>query len=179
MKHFRTSKIVLSSMAAGAILVGGLAPAHTAMSLAGPQAPLASSIAPTQLTLNGTAVPMTAPPTITSAARDSVTGKALSAYECDSGDVCFWTGKNGTGSRCAWPAADSSWSSGSIRCSWADDKPVKSVWNRGTDRRFTGVAYYARSNYKDRKGCTTRGDRGNLAGTYELQSHRWITTSCG
>ncbi|MGW0563024.1 peptidase inhibitor family I36 protein [Streptomyces sp. NPDC003016] len=97
---------------------------------------------------------------------------------CASGNVCFYTGTSGTGSKCSWSVADEDWTQGSIRCSWSQTHHVKSVWNRGTSSA-SGVAYYQWANYNTRKGCTPQGARGNLAGTYMLKSHRWISGSCG
>lgn len=115
----------------------------------------------------------------TAVAWDAVTGEALAAWDCDEGDICFWDGFDGTGSRCNWSGNDYNWQDGNIICSWADNRPVKSVYNRGQSSTYTGVAYYHNSGYNDRAGCTKRGHKGDLAGTYEVWSHRWITTSCG
>ena len=101
------------------------------------------------------------------------------AWECASGNVCFWTGYNGTGKRCAWSVADPDWQSGNIKCSWAATTNVRSVWNRGTSSSYTGVAYYRNTDYNGRIGCTRQGQRGNLAGTYKVRSHRWIDGNCG
>lgn len=110
---------------------------------------------------------------------DDQSGASLLAWECSSGNVCFWTGSGGTGSRCMWSVADPNWVTGAIKCSWAATSYVRSVMNRGTSSSFTGVAYYLTIDYDNRIGCTKQGNSGNLAGTYELRSHRWITTSCG
>ncbi|NGO69275.1 hypothetical protein [Streptomyces boncukensis] len=53
------------------------------------------------------------------------------------------------------------------------------MWNRGQSSRFTGVAYYKKTSYRDQVGCTRQGKRGYLQGTYKVASHRWITSSCG
>ncbi|MFE9093398.1 peptidase inhibitor family I36 protein [Streptomyces sp. NPDC007264] len=98
---------------------------------------------------------------------------------CAEGTVCFYTGSDGTGSKCAWTEADPDWTQGLIKCSWSQTTNVKSVWNRGTDSSLTGVAYYQWANYNTRKGCTPQGTRGNLAGTYMLKSHRWVDGACG
>ncbi|WP_234325728.1 peptidase inhibitor family I36 protein [Streptomyces sp. NRRL S-146] len=98
--------------------------------------------------------------------------------DCASGHICFWTGANFTGSKCAWDVADPDWQSGAVRCSWAATTNVKSVWNAGTSSS-TGVAYYRGANYSDRVGCTRQQHGGNLAGTYKVRSHRWISGSCG
>lgn len=110
---------------------------------------------------------------------DATTGAELQAWSCSTGNVCFWTGPDGTGSRCMWDIADPNWTTGSYRCSWATSQNVKSVWNRGTSTQFSGVAYYLQTEYRSRVGCTRRGQSGNLAGTYNVLSHRWITGSCG
>jgi hypothetical protein len=115
----------------------------------------------------------------TALTRDAETGAALAAWDCDLGDVCFYTGFGGTGSRCAWDVADPDWTSGSIRCSWATTTPVKSVYNRGTDSRFTGVVFYRNTGYNNRIGCTRQGQKGDLAGTYQVRSHQWTTGNCG
>ncbi|MEV5463624.1 peptidase inhibitor family I36 protein, partial [Streptomyces cellulosae] len=44
---------------------------------------------------------------------------APAAVDCASGHICFWTGANFTGSKCAWDVADPDWQSGAVRCSWA------------------------------------------------------------
>jgi hypothetical protein len=129
--------------------------------------------------LLGSLLPIAASAKSAPAAVDAVSGAALAQWECSAGNVCFWNGFNGTGSRCMWDIADPDWASGSIRCSWALTSNVKSVWNRGTDSRFTGVVYYRYTNYNDRIGCTRQGQGGNLAGTYKLRSHQWTTGNCG
>jgi hypothetical protein len=60
-------------------------------------------------------------------------------------------------------------------------EPVRSVYNNSgrTDRPYTGVVYYRRDNHRSRAGCTRNWERGNLAGTYMVRSHRWTTGNCG
>ncbi|WP_433531790.1 peptidase inhibitor family I36 protein [Micromonospora sp. CA-263727] len=103
----------------------------------------------------------------------------LLAWECPSGNVCFWSGSNGTGSRCIWNGDDPDWRSGSAICSWSATSPVRSVFNNGRDPAFSGVAYYLNTNYGSRVGCTPQGARGNLTGTYSPRSHQWVKGSCG
>lgn len=55
--------------------------------------------------------------------------------DCPTGNVCFWTGDNGTGSRCTWSVDDPDWQGGSIRCSWAATTPAQSVYNHGNSGR--------------------------------------------
>ncbi|ANZ41229.1 hypothetical protein BBK82_39930 [Lentzea guizhouensis] len=112
------------------------------------------------------------------AAFDDQTGEALAAWDCNTGNVCFWTGFGGTGSRCAWNIADDDWTAGTHKCSWATTKNVKSVYNAGTSSA-TGVAYFKNTGHNTRVGCTKQGKKGDLAGTYQLRSHKWISTSCG
>jgi Peptidase inhibitor family I36 len=110
---------------------------------------------------------------------DDQTGIIIQAWSCNTGNVCFYTGPDGTGSRCMWSVADSDWATGTDVCSWALTTNVKSIWNRGTSSSYTGVAYYKQTGYTDRVGCTRQGASGNLAGTYKVRSHRWISGSCG
>ncbi|WP_089154304.1 peptidase inhibitor family I36 protein [Micromonospora sp. NBS 11-29] len=98
---------------------------------------------------------------------------------CDPGNVCFYTGWNGTGSKCSWSDADPDWANGNIQCSWALTSNVLSVWNNGQSTAYQGVVYYYSNNYNDRAGCTRRWNRGNLQGTYKLRSHQWTTGYCG
>ncbi len=104
---------------------------------------------------------------------------AVAAWDCPSGHVCFYTGTNGTGSRCIWDIKDPDTRSGSMRCSWmARGEAARSVYNNGTSHDFTGVAYYLQTSYVNRVGCTRQGQRGNLTGTYYPRSLQWINTSC-
>jgi hypothetical protein len=96
------------------------------------------------------------------------------AYSCPSGDICFYSGDDGTGDRCNWDANDADWRNGTTRCSWSADKNVRSVYNNGTSGM--AVVYYSGANYETRKGCTTKGKKGNLAGTYKLRSHKWVSS---
>lgn len=96
------------------------------------------------------------------------------AYSCPSGSVCFYSGDNGSGSRCVWSGNDNDWRNGDIQCSWAADKNVRSIYNNGTSGMV--VIYYSGANYQTRKGCTTKGTKGNLAGTYKLRSHKWANS---
>ncbi|SER21394.1 peptidase inhibitor family I36 protein [Actinokineospora terrae] len=107
-----------------------------------------------------------------------VAAAAPVAWECNTGNICFYTGPDGTGSRCMWDVADPDWATGGTVCSWALTTNVKSVWNRGTSSA-SGVAYYRNVDYVNRAGCTRQGQSGNLAGTYKLRSHKWISGSCG
>ncbi|MCH0564138.1 MULTISPECIES: peptidase inhibitor family I36 protein [unclassified Streptomyces] len=125
------------------------------------------------LAVSAAAATALAVPTSASAAPDTAT-----SVDCASGDVCFWTGFNFTGKRCAWSVADPDWQNGAIRCSWAATENVKSVWNAGTGN-YSGVAYYTGANYSNRIGCTRQQQGGNLAGTYKVRSHKWISGSCG
>ena len=92
---------------------------------------------------------------------------------CPPGDICFYTGFNGSGSMCNWDVDDPDWTSGNITCSWSQTKHVKSVFNNGYPDQYQDVAYFLASG--QRIGCTKRGVKGNLAGTYHVKSHKWIT----
>lgn len=100
--------------------------------------------------------------------------QAASYADCTSGNICFYTGDNGTGKMCKWDGNDNDWRNGSIQCSWAADNNVRSVYNNGTSGM--SVVYYSGANYETRKGCTKSGVKGNLAGTYKLRSHKWVSS---
>lgn len=124
------------------------------------------------------AAPGESPDTGKIVAWDDSTGAGLQAWECESEHVCFWNGFNGTGGRCMWDVADPDWTSGNIVCSWATTSNVRSVMNLGLSSA-TGVAYYTSTGYSNRIGCTKQQHGGNLAGTYQLRSHQWISGNCG
>ncbi|MFF8717567.1 peptidase inhibitor family I36 protein [Streptomyces sp. NPDC015184] len=99
---------------------------------------------------------------------------------CDVGDICVYTGANGTGSVCAWDGDDPDWTGGAIRCSWAESKNVVSIWNRGMGGAGTlrHVKFYKKANYQDYYGCAAQGFKGNTgpdAGA-SLRSHKWVTS---
>lgn len=96
---------------------------------------------------------------------------APEVYDCDAGYVCFYSGSNGTGDRCAWLVDDPDWRSGNIQCR-AFSVP-RSIYNMGIAGYPDHIAYYQDANYKNRKGCTGPGRYGNLAGTYSIRSHKW------
>ncbi|WP_282693178.1 peptidase inhibitor family I36 protein [Streptomyces sp. CC208A] len=85
--------------------------------------------------------------------------------DCPSGWICFWSGSNGTGSRCQWSSSLNP--RAREECSWMNNGTyTKSVYNR-TSYRYH---YYKAFNYKDRIGSTLSGGQGNLAGTYNIGS---------
>ncbi|PZG30810.1 hypothetical protein C1I98_30900 [Spongiactinospora gelatinilytica] len=109
---------------------------------------------------------------------DDATGVPLAAYECNARSVCFWTGRDGKGSRCMWPVDDPNWSTGDYKCSWAGTEP-KSIRNTDTASRYNGVAYYRDTGWNTRVGCTRQGGRGNLYSGIHVLSHQWVTGRCG
>jgi hypothetical protein len=92
------------------------------------------------------------------------------ANDCDSGMICFWTGRNRTGKKCTFSASDSDWRATPYRCSWAASSFVCSVLNK-TGRR---IQYYKGANWSSttRVGSTVAGGGGNLACSYTLRSHK-------
>ncbi|WP_431883069.1 peptidase inhibitor family I36 protein [Micromonospora gifhornensis] len=105
------------------------------------------------------------------------TAAQAAAWDCPSGDLCIWTGTNGTGSRCAWSNADNDWRSGSIVCSWSSTQPYRSVWNRGTSSSYVAVWIYGGANYTGSYDCIAQGDRfGSSNG--RARSHRWQASGC-
>ncbi|WP_381795762.1 peptidase inhibitor family I36 protein [Streptomyces niveus] len=96
---------------------------------------------------------------------------AQQGYDCDTGYVCFYSGPNGTGTRCAWLVDDPDWQGGNIQCN-AFSVP-RSIYNMGVAGYPDHIAYYQETDYVNRKGCTAPGQYGNLAGTYSIRSHKW------
>lgn len=112
-----------------------------------------------------------------------VSTASVTAWECAAGDFCAWTGRNGTGSRCAWTNADPDWRSGSVQCSWSGTQRVQSYWNRGTSTSFRGVKLYLSANFGSLAYCVPQGTAWNVedGGTF-LRSHQWGTwtpNTCG
>ncbi|MEV7012524.1 peptidase inhibitor family I36 protein [Streptosporangium sp. NPDC051022] len=96
---------------------------------------------------------------------------------CPSGDVCFYTGENGTGSMCHWTNSDPDWTTGSDVCSWATTTLTRSVWNNGQATAYPTLYFYWGTNYTRYAGCIDRGWGANIGPTY-LFSHKWVTGSC-
>lgn len=96
-------------------------------------------------------------------------GPATSGYEsCSSGEICFYTGPNGTGNKCTWRDFDEDWQSGGTICSWAALSNVCSVANKTGSR----IEYFQDAYYQRRIGSTLNNGQGNLQCTYRLRSHR-------
>lgn len=104
---------------------------------------------------------------------------AASYANCAAGNVCFYTGSGGSGSMCSWSDADTDWSAGAVRCSWARSTPARSVYNNGRSTAYTAVAWYTSPNYvpSSYNGCMGRTWSGNIGPVYVL-SHKWITGAC-
>lgn len=93
---------------------------------------------------------------------------APAAYSCPVGNVCFYSGTDGSGQRCNWQVDDPDWRGGSTVCSWSGSSNVRSVYNNA----YSDVAYYLGANYSNYVGCTVVGDSGNLTGSgYKIRSH--------
>ena len=93
------------------------------------------------------------------------------AGTCPKGQVCVWSGRNATGTRCHWTGNDPDWRGGRVRC-----KPygfrVNSVWNNGRTGEL--VTFYRNANYRgqitDPLPVTAKPvNAANLA----IRSHRW------
>jgi hypothetical protein len=101
------------------------------------------------------------------------------ASDCPSGSLCVWDQINYTGNRCSWSNADSDWTSGTVTCSWADDRNVKSIYNHGTSSAYAGVGVYSGANYSGYIGCAAQGAKGTAvsgdAGV-KMRSHKWLTS---
>lgn len=175
-KHMgRLRNVAIMAIAGVAAVVAmAVAPAAQATTM-----PVAAAVAQPAAVQPAVAQPVVEQPAVAQpVAWDDLTGAPLAAWDCNSGNVCFWDGFGGTGGRCMWSVADPDWTSGSIACSWATTANVKSVYNAGTSSA-SGVAYYKNTGYNNRVGCTRQGKKGDLAGTYQLRSHQWISGSCG
>jgi hypothetical protein len=101
------------------------------------------------------------------------------ASDCPSGSLCVWDQINYTGNRCSWSNADSDWTSGSVTCSWADDRNVKSVYNHGTSSSYEGVGLYSGAGYSGYLGCIGQGVKGpGVSGGPGLKvlSHKWLAS---
>ncbi|MGW8061892.1 protein kinase domain-containing protein [Streptomyces ziwulingensis] len=109
-------------------------------------------------------------------------------HRCPADSVCFFSQPNGAGEMCSWEEDDPDWLSGADTCMWTRDRPVESVFNNSSDDStgLGAVAYFrgrdftpvgedvTRENARNRTGCTSQRNQGNLAGTYAPLSHRWI-----
>ena len=88
---------------------------------------------------------------------------------CLKGEVCFYTGPDGTGNKCSWTQYDEDWQGGNVRCSWSATSNACSIINKTPWR----VAYFLSGGYANRIGSTAAGGSGNLQCTYKLRSHKW------
>ncbi|MFF4469294.1 protein kinase [Streptomyces sp. NPDC001599] len=109
-------------------------------------------------------------------------------HRCPVASVCFFSEPNGAGKMCSWEKDDADWLSGTDTCMWTRDRPVESIFNNSSDDStgLGAVAYFrgrdftpvgedvTRKNSRNRTGCTSQRNQGNLAGTYAPLSHKWI-----
>ncbi|MEU4980310.1 protein kinase [Streptomyces sp. NPDC021969] len=109
-------------------------------------------------------------------------------HRCPVASVCFFSEPNGAGEMCSWERDDADWLSGADTCMWTRDRPVESIFNNSSDDStgLGAVAYFrgrdftpvgedvTRKNSRNRTGCTSQRNQGNLAGTYAPLSHKWI-----
>ncbi|MFJ3671454.1 peptidase inhibitor family I36 protein [Streptomyces sp. NPDC090106] len=101
------------------------------------------------------------------------------ASDCPSGSLCVWDAINYTGNRCSWSSADSDWTSGSVTCSWADDRNIMSVYNHGTSSSYEGVGLYSAAGYSGYLGCVGQGEKapGVSGGPgVKVRSHKWLAS---
>ncbi|TDQ53480.1 peptidase inhibitor family I36 protein [Actinorugispora endophytica] len=91
---------------------------------------------------------------------------------CPKGDVCVWSGHNGTGTRCAWTGDDPDWRSGSVQCRPHGFR-VNSIWNNGHPGAYDVVQFFKHANYRTPYGGPVpAGQRGNVD-DLEIRSHVW------
>ncbi len=131
--------------------------------------------------LSGMILLLTGPATAAHATTAQTTA-ALAAWDCPVGDLCVWSGYDGTGSRCNWANADNDWMNAPVTCSWSGYNKVKSIYNRGQSTSYLGVMLYENINYNsnDIWGCIAQGKKmsfisGISDGVY-LASHRWTNS---
>lgn len=92
---------------------------------------------------------------------------APAAYGCTAGYFCIFNGSNGTGDQCQWAEQDNP--NTHSDCSWLQlGWLVRSVYNRHNYQ----VQYYLEPNYNSRVGSTVAGGKGNLTGTYQIDSFK-------
>lgn len=120
--------------------------------------------------------------TATAAHATNAPTATLAAWDCPVGDLCVWSGYDGTGSRCNWANADNDWMTAPVSCSWSGYNKVKSIYNRGQSTSFVGVMLYKNINYASNAiwGCIAQGSKmsfisGISDGVY-LASHRWTNS---
>jgi hypothetical protein len=102
--------------------------------------------------------------------------------DCPSGAVCYYTGPNGTGAMCQWQNADNNHAVAPVVCSWAAERNVRSIINRGTSSSYTGVCSYRGADYSGspRVFLKQRGDTWSAApgnDGFKVLSHRWVATN--
>ena len=115
----------------------------------------------------------------TGRAWDAQKQELVAAWDCASGNICFYSSPNGRGAVCRWSGNDTNWLTAPGVCSWAVDVSPKSVKNAGTSTSYTGVRYYSRVGYANTAGCTPRGTRGTFDTPELLRSHQWVVGACG
>ncbi|MFC0625327.1 peptidase inhibitor family I36 protein [Kribbella deserti] len=103
----------------------------------------------------------------------------VAAWTCSIGEICFFSGTDGTGRVCSWTGADDDWLAGTVTCPWARTDSAESVRNNITNTAFTGIRYYISTAYRNTVGCIPRGARGNLQTSRLLRSHNWESGTCG
>lgn len=111
---------------------------------------------------------------ITAAAPSAAMAATTTTGTCPKGDVCVWSGKNATGTRCNWTGDDPDWRGGSVRCRPYGFK-VNTVWNNGhTGDPYNKVKFYVYANYQSQiSDPLTVTPRPVNAGNLSIRSHQW------
>ncbi|WP_017618241.1 peptidase inhibitor family I36 protein, partial [Nocardiopsis gilva] len=92
---------------------------------------------------------------------------------CAKGDFCVWSGKNGTGTRCAWNGNDPDWWGGAVQCN--PHFLVSSYWNNGYKGNLDHVQVYIDTNYKTKLGKKiSPGAKRTLWEGAPMRSHKWV-----
>ncbi|WP_415950068.1 protein kinase domain-containing protein [Streptomyces sp. KLOTTS4A1] len=102
--------------------------------------------------------------------------KIAGGYDrCIAGSVCFFTEPAGQGEMCAWVGDDNAWATGKVKCSWAERKGARSVFNNGIadTAGFVHVRYFADEDLEGFIGCIPRGERQDFTEPLQARSHTW------
>ncbi|MFI0482112.1 peptidase inhibitor family I36 protein [Actinomadura sp. 9N215] len=99
---------------------------------------------------------------------------APAASTCPKGDVCVWSGKNATGTRCTWDGDDPDWQDGAVRCRPYGFR-VNSVWNNGdTANPYNKVSFYRYANYRGQISDPLPVTSAPVnAANLSIRSHHW------
>jgi hypothetical protein len=111
---------------------------------------------------------------ITAAAPSAAMAATTTTGTCPKGDVCVWSGKNATGTRCNWTGDDPDWRGGSVRCRPYGFK-VNTIWNNGyISDPYHWVRFFHGANYQNEvSDAVPVTAKPIAAGNISIRSHKW------